>query len=125
MIAIDGLDGSPVLIAPGSICRIRRALAHEAPDATKVEHGGGCLFTREPAADLIARIGAEADLVRFTTRGGAEVYLSRGAVAQVRPGAAQDGGGTEITVAGRHQHVAEDPAKVASMLEQRRSGRLF
>ena len=116
MIRLTGLNGATILVAPKSIFRIRATTPAEAGDATKVEYGGGYVFTLERIADLLARLAADVRMLMFTSRSGAPVYLNAAAITRVREALPLNGPGTEIVVGGQYQHVVEDVAAVEAML---------
>lgn len=116
MISITGLDGSTILVAKGSIFRLRATLPSEAPAAVKIEYSGGYILTREPLAALLVRFQPDARLIQLTTRNGSAVYLEASAIARVRDALPINGPGTEITVGGHFQQVTEPVALVEAAL---------
>jgi kumamolisin len=113
---LAGLDGSEVLIAPGSIFRIRPSISGDEPGATSAEYGSDRLFTNESVNSLLARIGPAERFVKLTARGGTPVWLAADAVSMVREALAPDAPGTEITIGGRRQDVTETVPEVEAAL---------
>lgn len=105
MIVLRGLDGSPVLLAEGSIYRLRPPRPGDDDPVTQVDYGGGYIFTREALADLAARLAPGVRFVELTTRGGQSVWLNPAQVTRIREALPINAPGTEITIAGRYQHV--------------------
>lgn len=116
MIELTGLNGSKILVAAKSIFRIRPTTPSEGEDATKVEYGGGYIFTLEPIDHLLARLVAEIKLIALSTRSGTKVHLNAASVTRVREALPINGPGTEIVVAGQYQHVTETVNQVMSLL---------
>lgn len=113
---LTGLDGSEVLVASGSIFRIRPSIQSDEPGSTSVEYGSDRLFTNENPKNLLTRIGPADRFVKLTTRGGTPVWLAADAVSMVRDALAPDAPGTEITVGGRRQDVTETVKEVEAAL---------
>lgn len=116
MIELTGLDGSKLLVAAGSIFRIRPATPSEGNDTVKVEYGGGYVFTHEAIDDLLARLAGQIRLVQLTSRSGVHVHVNVGAISRVREALAINGPGTEISVAGHYQHVVETVDEVSRLI---------
>jgi uncharacterized protein YlzI (FlbEa/FlbD family) len=116
MFTLTGLDGSEIYVSVESIIRIRASIPEDGPPATEVEYGAGYIFTHEPIAVLLARIGSADRFVRLTTRGGTPVYLNAAAISSIRAAPAINGPGTEIIVGGLYQHVMEAPAEVQALV---------
>lgn len=116
MIKFTGLDGSTVLVTKGSVYRLRATVPSEGVPAVKVEYSGGYILTLEPLAALVARLRADAKLLKLTTRGGSPVYLEATAISRVRDALPINGPGTEIVAAGHFQQVTEPVAVVEAAL---------
>jgi kumamolisin len=110
------LDGSTILVASGSIFRVRAAMPSEGGAATHVDYGDDFLLTHEAVDALLARIGSAGRFVAFETRGGTTVHLNTTAISSVRASLPPDGAGTDITVGGQLQQVVEDLPAVEAML---------
>lgn len=117
MFTLTGLDGSEIYVAAESIFRVRASIAADGPPATEVEYGAGYIFTHEPIAILLARIGPADRFIRLTTRGGTPVYLNVAAISSVRTAPTINAPGTEIIVSGLYQHVMETTDEVRTLLQ--------
>lgn len=117
MIELTGLNGAKIMVAAKNIFRIRATTPSEGDRASKVEYGGGYVFTLEPIANLLARL-SQVRMINLTTRSKSPVYLNAGAVTRIREALPINGPGTEIVVGGHYQHVLETPAEVAALLSE-------
>jgi hypothetical protein len=116
MIELTGLNGDKILVAAKNIFRIRATTPSEGSPATKVEYGGGYVFTLEAIDHLLARLNGEIRIVTLTTRSTAAVYLNVGAITRVREALPINGPGTEIMVGNQYQHVTETVAEVMALI---------
>ena len=116
MFTLTGLDGTEIYVAVDSIFRVRASIPADGPPATEVEYGGGYVFTHEPIAVLLARIGSADRFIRLTTRGGTPVYLNVAAISSLRAAPLINAPGTEIIVGGLYQHVMETTDAVKALL---------
>lgn len=117
MITLTGLNGATILVGPKTIFRLRRAIAVEAPESTKVEYSGGYIYTLEPIDDLVARLSSVGtNLITLTTRSGSAVLLNPAAISRVRDALPINGPGTEIVVGGQYQHVTESVGEVEALI---------
>ena len=116
MIDLTGLNGATILVAPGSIYRLRPTTPSEGRDATRVDYLGGYVLTLEPAAALLGRLTGEVRLIALTTRNGTPVWLNAAAITRVREALPINGPGSEIVVGGAYQHVVETVAAVQALL---------
>jgi uncharacterized protein YlzI (FlbEa/FlbD family) len=117
MFTLTGLDGSEIYIAVESIFRIRASIPADGPPATEVEYGSGYIFTHEPIAVLLARIGTADRFIRLTTRGGSPVYLNVAAISSIRAAPPINAPGTEVIIGGLYQHVMETPGEVQTLMQ--------
>lgn len=115
MIELIGLNGAKIMVAAKSIFRVRATTPSEGARASKVEYGGGYVFTLEPIADLLARL-TQVRMVKLTTRSAEPVYLNAGTITRIREALPINGPGTEVVVGGHYQHVVETPEEVMALL---------
>jgi hypothetical protein len=120
-IAIAGLDGTVVTLLAGAIWRIRRALPSEAPQAVRVDHGGGAILTPETVAALLAKLAATGtQLLAFHAPDGTPLHMARGAIQGVRPtnGMEHPGAGAVLLLGGtRMQAVRESVDQAVAILD--------
>lgn len=112
MFRLTGMDGSDVHVKADTIVSVRPPLPLEAPAGAAIEYTGRVLLTPEAVAAVIGRMGGQLKLIELTRPDGSVVHVAAGAITQVR----RDGGGTEITYAGRAHLVTESVAAVLALL---------
>lgn len=114
MLELTGLNQQKILVVGKSVFRLTPP--RDGDRVTKVEYGGGYLYTDEPLAALLQRLAAEIRIIQLTTRSNTRVYLNAGAISRVREALPLNGSGTEIVVGGQYQHVTESVDQVSQLI---------
>jgi uncharacterized protein YlzI (FlbEa/FlbD family) len=117
LLSFTGLNGSAIRLQPGAVQRIRGPQPGERDGATKLDYGGGYLFTAEPVESLLARLAPHVRFITLTARNGTPVHLNAAAIGRIRAALPINGPGTEIAIGGRYQHVVEPEDSVLALLE--------
>jgi len=86
MIVIEALDGTGVEVDENDVALVAGPYPHDLGPHTYV-HGvdRGVLVTREDAAALVARLGADPPLARLTRPNSTPVWVKGSAVTAIRP----------------------------------------
>jgi hypothetical protein len=116
MFRLTGLDASEVYVKAETIVCVRPPLPVEQPAAAVVEYTGRVFLTSETVSAIVARLGGQPRLIALTRPDGSSAQIAAGAITQVRQAPARDGGGTEITYAGRAHRVTESVQAVLLLL---------
>jgi hypothetical protein len=123
MISVQAIDGAELEIDENSIILVSGPYPHDVgPHTYVIGVERGVLVTAEKPAVLVARLGAQPPLAKFTRPDGTPVWVNRSAVATIRPPLdteRQAGARVKavIVVAGLHQAISEDTQTAMRVLK--------